>query len=457
MERGGEILRERNSRTVTVFLFLVFSCLLLGMAAGCHSQRTSGAAVDSSRIRMANKHVQLGDAFYDKGRISDAIREWEFALELDPARTGLTERIIAVRNEKNIDIHSQMQVSSVSPGVQQRIAQQLQRAEHYYRKNQLKAAEMAWQHVLALAPANRQAQAGLDRLVQEKYQSNSERGFDCLIRENYEKGMSYYRQRAWQQAEPYLASAAKLAPDHPQVDKYLQLVREALAQEQKKARVRQLRCEAEEAEKDKNWLKANQLWKKITEIEPNATDAREGVLRTGKEIETIADNYVKAGKAASQTRQYAKALAEFKKALEYNPDNAEAQKGKVRMLAVLAQSKADSATKTRAQSYFERGLVYYKNGQLKKAVLEWEKAIALDVNNKEYKKFLGRAKIELDEKKARACHLAKTRYNDGLQAFQREDLEAALAAFKDVIELCPDNPEAEKAAKHIKKIKKLMK
>jgi tetratricopeptide (TPR) repeat protein len=433
------------------YVIVVTGSLVL---AGCQAHTKQAGTT-----RAVNKHIQLGNELYDQGRDKDAMREWEVALALKPDQPKLKQRIQAVEAGQTIDVHAPLTIvnPNISSGAQERVTQELQKADQFYQQSQLKEAEHTWEMVLQLDSENQVAQSGLQKVNAERYQTDPDRGFDNLIKENYEKGMMFYRKKEWQSAETHLANAANLAAGQAQVDKYLREVRAKLTQQQDKANVAQLRQQAQEAQSNQDWVQVKQVWQKIQSIEPEAQDAKDGIALAQKELDQMAVALVKKGDTAFQAKQQARAGKLYRKALQYNPKNSQAKKGLTKVKKTQSQGKARKTSKNKAKKYFEDGAAFYKAGQIRKAISQWKQAVVIDPENAEYQKWLTRAQTEQEKQAAKDYQISKTRYNDGLQAFQREDLEEATAAFQDVIDMSPDSSEASKAKKHIAKIKKLLK
>ncbi|MBN1596409.1 hypothetical protein JW933_10830 [candidate division FCPU426 bacterium] len=435
-------------------------CRLLALVflAACQAPQPTQQRPHANVGRMAARHVLLGNAYYDQGRKADAMREWGMAWEMDPTLEYLPDRMQKVKDGGTIEtLLSEGGRGQAEAGTQHRIQQELKMAEHYYRQSKCKQAEMAWQRVLVLCPEDATATSGLKRLADEQYQGQIEGEFDHLVRESYERGMQHFRCQEWKEAEAELAKAEKLAPLQPQVKKHLMIVRLALQEEKDSGKADTLRQEAKQAENEEDWLKAFSLWEKISNLDPNAEDVQAALEKTASQLHILAAASIQAGQKALQLQQYSPALAHFNRALQYQPGQAEAMAGARQARAALASGNIKKADEQKARRHFDQGGLFYRQGQWHAAIDEWNQAVILNPGQEDYAYWLERAKQEEAKHMAQQCALAKTRYQDGLQAFQREDLLAALAAFKDVMELCPQGDEAAKANKHIVRIKELMK
>jgi tetratricopeptide (TPR) repeat protein len=96
----------------------------------------------------------------------------------------------------------------------------------------------------------------------------------------------------------------------------------------------------------------------------------------------------------------------------------------------------------------------YRQGDLTQAIGAWESAAAADPQDAGIREALARAKKEQSEAKEKNRRLAQTRYEDGLAAYQRGELDEALAAWKETLELDPGHA---KARANIQRVEQEMK
>ena len=106
------------------------------------------------------------------------------------------------------------------------------------------------------------------------------------------------------------------------------------------------------------------------------------------------------------------------------------------------------------REHFNRGVKRYRAGDLQGAIAAWEAAVSAAPKDAEYQEWLDRARQENDAAHAKKREQAEIRYADGLAAYQRGELDEALAAWKEALEL---NPGHEKAGRNLKRIQSEMK
>ena len=311
MEQRAEGNRSRV-RAGVLAAWLLTGTMLGG---GCHARVLEIAAPEGSvshptverNVHAANQQEVLGDEYYQQNRWHEALAAWRRALELDPQRTGLEQRIADVASGRTPALATASPIGNTLAGslvsqeeLEFTLTQDLRRADRYYAQSQLKEAERVWQSVLALNPTNTQARAGLQRLREEVYQEDPKRAFDQTTRDLYVDGLRAYRQEDWPAAESRLAEAAKLNPEQPQVKEFLDRTRAQIVRLKDQERAGRLALQATEAEKQQNWREAHRLWLDASRMQPPATGAAEGVSRCARMLENT---------AAAQIKQANQALA----------------------------------------------------------------------------------------------------------------------------------------------------
>jgi tetratricopeptide (TPR) repeat protein len=394
----------------------------------------------------------LGDDYYQRNRANEALAEWHLALDLDPTRHDVAEKIMNLENPGGVAPASRGAENDGDMG--QRIAFTLGQAGKHYQASQLKEAELAYREILLLDPANVFAQKGLDRLHEEAYAFDTQRAFDQVTASLYEEGMRLYRKQEWERSAAKLQEAAKLNPDQPQVKKFLERSLAEAARQRDLARARQLVAKAQKAEAVQDWLTALTAWQEAAHMRPPASGAEEGVKRTGKQVESVIAAMLAQAKKNLEKGNYADALAGYEKVLALFSENADAWSGAKKARAGLDSLKKSRGNQAEAQKLYNRGVEAYRKGDLTQAVSLWESAAAADPQDAGIRDALARAKKEQGETKEKNRHLAQARYEDGLAAYQRGELDEALAAWKETLEL---DPEHAKARANIKRVEQEMK
>ncbi len=439
----------KNSRPE--WLLILFVGLCAAGAGGCHERVPDAAAPPRARNtaaeRMADKQQALGDEYLRQDRRREALAAWRLALELDPGRTALARRVTDLENGRVVPPAIPAGGGpagglDLPPGLDPRLAQMLKQAEAHYRRNELREAEEAWRTALALDPGQDLARAGLARLAEEVYQEDADRPFDHMTRELYQEGLRAYRLQAWAQAEVKLAEAAKLNPGQPQVKQYLERTRHELEQVRAREQGSRLAEQARQAETAGDWFAAYGLWTRAGALTPPPAAAAEGQRRTQPKAEDLARKILK--QAAQDLRQgrIPAAQAAYARVLTAFPQEPEAVRGAAQARAALQSRGREEKAKSETRQFVQSGETCYRQGDYAGAQRAWEKAAAADPGNPELRQLVERARRQQAEVTAQNRRRAQARYEDGLAAYQRGELDEALAAWQETLELDPENEKA---------------
>jgi len=444
--------------------FVCLGLVLLGASLpACHQRRVSTQAPEApatvildGQARAAAKHAALGDDYLQRSRNSEALAEWRLALDLDPSRRDVAEKIMNLENPGAVPPTLSVAGNTVPPAgdLGQRIGLTLGQAEKHYQAGKFKEAELAYQEVLLMDPTNAYAQKGLDRLREETYVPDAQRAYDQVTASLYEEGMCFYRKQTWDRAAEKLQAAAKLNPDQPQVKFFLERSLAEMARQCDLARAQALVMQAQKAEAAEAWLEALTAWREAGRMQPPAAGAVAGIQRTGKKVEGVITNLLAQAKKDLENEKYAAALMGYEKVLAFFPENADAWNGHKKAHAGLENQKKSQGNQAEAQKFYNRGVEAYHQGELNQAIAAWENAAAADPQDAGIREALTRAKKEQGETRDKNRHLAQARYEDGLAAYQRGELDEALAAWKETLEL---DPEHAKARANIKRVQQEMK
>ncbi|NTV52781.1 MAG: hypothetical protein HGA76_07205 [Candidatus Firestonebacteria bacterium] len=424
--------------------------VLLGVAA-CHQRRAGvmpaenpASVFQGGQVRAAGKHAALGDDYFQRRRTGDALAEWRLALDLDPSRRDVAEKIANLEKSGAFseNFPSGGTVAPADEDLGRRIAQALSLALKHYQASRLKEAELAYREVILLDPANTYAQKGLDRLREETYAADARRLYDQVTVSLYQDGMRLYREKIWDQAEVKLQEAAKLNPDQPQVKKFLERTHAEAVSQRDLVRSRQLAAQALKAETNRDWLLAFSSWQEAARMLPPPPEAAAGLSRSQREVEALTSGWLAEARKSLAAENFPAAQDGFEKVLAIFPENAEAWSGSKKARAGADRLKKSRSNPLEAQRFYNRGVEAYRRGDLTQAVTSWENAAAVDPQDAGIREALGRAKKERLAAQEKNRRLAQTRYADGLAAYQRGEFDEALAAWKETLELDPGHTKA---------------
>lgn len=336
-------------------------------------------------------------------------------------------------------------VSSLAPtanDLQQRVQVQLQQAQSLYRQSRLEEAEQSWKQVLGLDPQNQSALAGLQKLQTEIYLARSDAPFDATVGTLFREGLRELRQERWAEAELKLNEALRLNPEQDQVKAFLAVARSSRQQADRAANLKQIKSQALAAEQGSDWSRSLKHWREALKLAPADAEAASGTARALAQLAPWIEAQLTKGEKAMAQHQWSQAEAVFAEVLAVSPDTTQAQAG----LAACQKARSAAAQHVQARAtssqWFDQGALCYREGDLGGAVSAWTAACAANPKDTESQEWLARAQKELAQAAVRDRKRAEARYADGLAAYQRGELDAAVAAWKEALVLDPAHEKA---------------
>ncbi len=104
--------------------------------------------------------------------------------------------------------------------------------------------------------------------------------------------------------------------------------------------------------------------------------------------------------------------------------------------------------KKKFKKYYADGLNFYNKNQMEKAIVEFRKVLKIKPEHSKARKYFDKISIQLFDK-------AKEYYKEGLTVYSDGDIEQAIQLWEKALKLAPDYPEAQKALERAKaKIKR---
>lgn len=258
------------------------------------------------------------------------------------------------------------------------------------------------------------------------------------------------------------AEAKKIAEEQRKKDEENQIKK---LQEEKLNKAKALVADAQKALDKGNLDEAIKKADEALKIEPlfaEATTVKNAALEKKKKIEE-ADQAKKAKELAEKTKkeQISRALADgnalfnnnkyddsttkFQEVIRLDPANSEAKK----MLDKLAQIKAQEKQKT-IQGLILDGKSFLAQNRLDDSRKKFEEVLKYDVNNREAQTGLqeiSRRRADAarrleEEAKAKVAADAQKAFDEGLKAYEKKDIETAIACWQEALKIKPDHLKA---------------
>jgi tetratricopeptide (TPR) repeat protein len=230
---------------------------------------------EENRIRslenaaLINQHFKLGLDYYSKDDYVLARAEWNNVLELDPA------------NEKAREYRSKTEEKLKGLANQHRL-----QALAFEQKGQLAAALSEWNMVRTLDPASAEAKNASDRIntrLNEMGRDYTEASKKLRVMELFDGAMRSFGDGRYEEASRQLNELLKLDPTHQEGRKLLIRAQRRLTPltDREKEQVRALYIEGMKYFTRNEYAKAVEQWRKILNIDPD----NESVMKNIEEAE----------------------------------------------------------------------------------------------------------------------------------------------------------------------------
>lgn len=337
-----------------------------------------------------------------------------------------------------------------------------QQAEEYYKQRDFTRAMRIWLGILADDPENVRIQQKIERLYEEKHKKDisvqmakrSYREAWSVLYQNIDKG-----EVAANKAIEYFVTAYQIDPADPEL-KELRIEMKRLQDEMENERRRkrlaeklkmeyaELLAQAQLAMQENRFEGAIELWDKILKYVPNDQAALEGKntaqlaisnrIRYEK-IKSLMSN----GIQLFTVKDYQKALSEFEQVLLLDPQYRDAIKYKKQIEYILQENMLAENRRIQAETFYSSAMSNIKSDNYDAAQDDLENVLSLIENYKDAKSWLSKIpslKNEyLEREKRRKYETIDREFQNGLVSLNAGQYQDALASFRRILELDPDN------------------
>ncbi len=393
---------------------------------------------------VLKKHFNYGIVFFNKKDYVKALKEFKDALEIDseylPAKDMLEKtKKFYEKNKTQIDL-----AQNIKDGM-----------DYFYNKN-YEQARVYFKKALAIDPNNAKA---------KKYLKKCEDNLQDLIKQEkiakiITDGLIFYRKKKFDKAIKEWIKVKQIDPGNKTIDEYIQYAKRAREESLNKNYNKGI-----EYFNKGDYLKAKLYLQKALETNPNHSKAKKKLLEVNSIIFTKVTEKKQLGKRAFRKGDYDTAISDFDYVLKIEPENdefkdrlAQAKKAKAalnegkklmekgdyanaieKFTMVLDYNSKDSTAKRlmneslkegkkQSSKWFNDGMAYYKNGDLKKAQSRFSSVLKADPSHTEAKNMLNKIEKVINNK-------CSSFYNTAVSYYRSKNYKAAIKNFREILKL----------------------
>lgn len=343
--------------------------------------------IDAYQADKVNGYMKKAQAALDKKDAVNASKNYRLALEIDPenslAKTGL-EQVAVLTGEVKAETQRIEHTK--------RIEFLWDRANYYYKAGDLVRSKTELKKILEVDPSNTSATDKIADIDNQLSKIAADK-----ITELFNTGMQYYNKKEYDDAIRFFEAVVIAAPHRLDVQDMITRAERAIQEITESER-------ATELAKVQNQYRAelmSQFEKGLSAYEKNKLSQALGYFKKAKEIADryefkdisassqtyiqkisydLSERHYKRGFELYRKNDFEKAAAEYRKAIELNPNN------------TSAVFELDRVAATVAQRFFERGMDAYAQGDFDKAREYLRKSLYYKPDKVEAKRALERLK-----------------------------------------------------------------
>ncbi|MBC8180963.1 tetratricopeptide repeat protein [candidate division KSB1 bacterium] len=210
-----------------------------------------------------------------------------------------------------VDLHNaaaRKHLKSLSPKLNKYIVEQYDLGKALYRNKNTRESKEAFKRILTITKTHTGAKKYIARI-----DSISAHNFDQF----YLRGIGYYKQRNYIRAHQEITKALQLNPTHKKALEYKKLINNVLENKQK--RIKRLLAEAERYERNKFYIKANNRYRQVLNLDKRNRKAIEKVKYYKKHIVSVVGSKFQKAKQLYNTKDFLAATGTFREILSIDP------------------------------------------------------------------------------------------------------------------------------------------
>lgn len=343
------------------------------------------AKIDEYNMDKVNKYMEKADKSFAKNDIVTADKYYRMALELDP-----TNKVAKFGIEKCEQVSKNVKIEQARAENRDRIEYLWKRYEKFYKRGDLVRARDALKYLLDIDSENALAKEKIVNLDNQLAKVASDKANDI-----YKEGIKYYKKGDYDEAIKYFEAVIVSAPHRIDIQELIDKAKKNIQEITEAQRTTALENEQNKVkdtlydfyEKGLKYYEKGKFETAIVyfkrakniadkyEFEEYSKNASSYISRISQ---SLSDKYYKRGFEAFSKNKFEEAATNYKKSLEYNPEN------------VSSKLELEHVVDRVAQDLYEKGMASYSKNEMAKAREYFTKALYFKPNKIEAKRALDR-------------------------------------------------------------------
>lgn len=419
---------------------------------------------NKNRKNEAQLHLKNGNNFFNQKQYTDAMREWQKVLLLDPDNSEAKEFINeAVTIQKSIARQNELK-ESIQKGIEN------------YNNNNYEESKKMLQKALSIDEGNQEVKKYLTLIENHYKQIREQQIIKAEAEMHYKSGISLYNQKQYLESKNEFESTLALIPGHSGAKEYLKrieiaLIRlEKLKKEQLQRKITELLNQGLLHYHNQEYQAAVDKLDECLRLDPENQYAKEyigmakmALLEKGEEEVSEDSSYYEIIQKLRRIAQKHYILQEYDQSMKYwekivtlFPANKEARE---EMTLLATKIDPQFANRFIAQ-HMNTGKLFYQNKEYKRALKEFEMIVKISPDYPQLQDYLKKTKSKLEKPPTVRIpnSVLKEYYETGLRYYSQGKLNDALNYWNKVLkDNSSENPYRVKAIVNIDKIKRKMK
>ncbi|OQX83771.1 hypothetical protein B6D60_10085 [candidate division KSB1 bacterium 4484_87] len=335
----------------------------------------------------------IGQKFEEKGWYVTAFKAYRQVLNINP------------RHKKTL-----RHLKSMAPKLSNYLEDTFAKGVAFYEKNDIRQAETMFSKILAVNTNH--AGAG-------KYMAKIDSIKTYTFSEYYYRGLGYYNQKRYKRAIEEFTKALALNPNDQDALRYKKLAEDR--QRQNKKRISRLLREAEKYEKQNLFVKANNRYRQVLELDENNSYARKKLTYLRRYISSVVESKYQKARGLFKKGNWRAAIDGFSEVLSIDPSHQRAR-------SYLRRARKELYSNL--DQHYRQAKKYFNQKNYEKALEECNYILSVDA---------GYAAAQTLQSQAYASISRQNLHEKGKKAFAKGDFLTARKIYREILAKDPND------------------